>query len=91
MRGGKKMRKSFLGNKYKAEDYEQVFDIVDVWFESGSTHTFVLDDREDQLNQNSSGEGLKKADLYLEGSDQHRGWFHSSLLESCGTKRPCTV
>ena len=67
----------FLGNKYKAEDYEQVFDIVDVWFESGSTHTFVVDDRE-ELGQ--------QADLYLEGSDQHRGWFHSSLLESCGTK-----
>ena len=67
----------FLGNKYKAEDYEQVFDIVDVWFESGSTHTFVVDDREDLGQQ---------ADLYLEGSDQHRGWFHSSLLESCGTK-----
>lgn len=76
----------FLGNGYKAEDYEQVFDIVDVWFESGSTHTFVLDNREDQLNQDSTGKNLKKADLYLEGSDQHRGWFHSSLLESCGTK-----
>src|SRR5690606_26357999 len=67
----------FLGNSYKAEDYEQVFDIVDVWFESGSTHTFVVDDRP-ELGQ--------RADLYLEGSDQHRGWFHSSLLESCGTK-----
>jgi isoleucyl-tRNA synthetase len=54
-----------------------VFDIVDVWFESGSTHNFVLDARPD----------LKwPADLYLEGSDQHRGWFHSSLLESCGTR-----
>lgn len=67
----------FLGNNYKAEDYDQVFDIVDVWFESGSTHTFVVDDRE-ELGQ--------RADLYLEGSDQHRGWFHSSLLEACGTK-----
>lgn len=57
------------------DDYEQVMDIVDVWFESGSTHAFVLRDR-----------GLPvPADLYLEGSDQHRGWFHSSLLESIGT------
>ncbi len=67
----------FLGTEYKAEDYVQVFDIVDVWFESGSTHSFVVDARE---------ELAQKADLYLEGSDQHRGWFHSSLLESCGTK-----
>ncbi|MEO0393011.1 MAG: isoleucine--tRNA ligase [Pseudomonadota bacterium] len=67
----------FLGNDYKADDYEQVNDIVEVWFESGSTHAFVLEARDD----------LKwPADLYLEGSDQHRGWFHSSLLESCGTR-----
>ena len=70
----------FLGNQYNAEDYEQVFDIVDVWFESGSTHSFVVNDREDLGN----GEKIQ-VDLYLEGSDQHRGWFHSSLLESCGT------
>jgi len=68
---------SFLGNKYKAEDYDQVFDIVDVWFESGSTHAFVLEDREELRSP---------ADLYLEGSDQHRGWFHSSLLESVGSR-----
>jgi isoleucyl-tRNA synthetase len=67
----------FLGNKYKAEDYEQVKDILDVWFDSGSTHAFTLEGNPD----------LKwPADLYLEGSDQHRGWFHSSLLESCGTR-----
>ncbi len=67
----------FLGNKYKAADYEQVRDIIEVWFESGSTHAFVLEQRPD----------LRwPADLYLEGSDQHRGWFHSSLLESCGTR-----
>ncbi|MBI3708220.1 MAG: isoleucine--tRNA ligase [Proteobacteria bacterium] len=67
----------FLGNKYKTADYEQVFDIVDVWFDSGATHGFVLETRAD----------LKwPASLYLEGSDQHRGWFHSSLLESCGTR-----
>jgi isoleucyl-tRNA synthetase len=67
----------FLGNDYKAEDFEQVRDILDVWFDSGSTHAFVLEERPD----------LKwPADVYLEGSDQHRGWFHSSLLESCGTR-----
>ena len=71
----------FLGGQYKAEDYDQVFDIVDVWFESGSTHAFVLGDTKTW----PVFEGVKKADLYLEGSDQHRGWFHSSLLESCGT------
>ena len=61
-----------------AEAYDQVFDILDVWFDSGSTHAFVLRDRED-----GSEDGI--ADLYLEGTDQHRGWFHSSLLQSCGT------
>ena len=66
----------FLGNDYNPDDYEQVMDIVDVWFESGSTHAFVLEAR-----------GLPwPADLYLEGSDQHRGWFHSSLLEAVGTR-----
>ena len=67
----------FLGNEYAADDYEQVTDIVEVWFESGSTHSFVLEQREDLA---------WPASLYLEGSDQHRGWFHSSLLESCGTR-----
>jgi isoleucyl-tRNA synthetase len=67
----------FLGNDYSADDYEQVFDILDVWFDSGSTHSFVLEDRDDLQ---------WPASLYLEGSDQHRGWFHSSLLESCGTR-----
>ena len=68
----------FLGDDYSVADYEQIFDIVDIWFESGSTHTFVMDDRPELA--------VAKADLYLEGSDQHRGWFHSSLLECCGTK-----
>ncbi|HEX2752517.1 MAG TPA: isoleucine--tRNA ligase, partial [Alphaproteobacteria bacterium] len=67
----------FLGNDHKLDDYMQVFDIVDVWFESGSTHAFVLEDRPELSSP---------ADLYLEGSDQHRGWFHSSLLESCGAR-----
>ncbi|AGH98810.1 isoleucine--tRNA ligase [Micavibrio aeruginosavorus] len=71
----------FLGGQYNPDDYHQVFDIVDVWFESGSTHSFVLGDTKTWPDF----EGVGKADLYLEGSDQHRGWFHSSLLESCGT------
>ncbi|NTU76502.1 MAG: isoleucine--tRNA ligase [Alphaproteobacteria bacterium] len=72
----------FLGDAYKAEDFDQVFDIVDVWFESGATHAFCLN----QELGSSEWPNLKwPADLYLEGSDQHRGWFHSSLLESCGT------
>lgn len=72
----------FLGNGYSAADYDQVFDVVDVWFESGSTHSFVMEDREDGIK----GQKQTQADLYLEGSDQHRGWFHSSLLESCGSR-----
>ena len=71
-----KPAQEFLGDTYKADDYDQVKDIVDVWFESGSTHAFVLEARGFNV----------PADLYLEGSDQHRGWFHSSLLESCGTR-----
>ncbi len=67
----------FLGKDYDAKDYEKLNDIVEVWFDSGSTHSFVLEKRKD----------LKwPADMYLEGSDQHRGWFHSSLLEACGTR-----
>ena len=73
----------FLGEKYRAADYEQIIDIVDVWFESGSTHAFVLDPL---CNGGNWPELDWPATLYLEGSDQHRGWFHSSLLESCGTR-----
>jgi isoleucyl-tRNA synthetase len=69
------------GTAYNAADYDQVFDIVDVWFESGSTHAFVVGDTQTWPDF----EGVEKIDLYLEGSDQHRGWFHSSLLESVGT------
>ena len=69
--------KRFLGKDHNPEEYEKLNDIVEVWFDSGSTHSFVLEKRKD----------LKwPADMYLEGSDQHRGWFHSSLLESCGTR-----
>ncbi len=67
----------FLGDKYSIDDYEQIKDVVEVWFDSGSTHAFCLEKRDD----------LKwPASMYLEGSDQHRGWFHSSLLESSGTR-----
>ncbi|MCL2469259.1 MAG: isoleucine--tRNA ligase [Alphaproteobacteria bacterium] len=73
----------FLGTAYRAEDYEQIFDIVDVWFESGSTHALCLD----QTQPAPPWPALRwPADLYLEGSDQHRGWFQSSLLEACGTR-----
>ncbi|WP_297371946.1 isoleucine--tRNA ligase [Acidocella sp.] len=66
----------FLGAGRNPDDYEQIFDVVDVWFESGSTHAFVLEAR-----------GMKTpADVYLEGSDQHRGWFQASLLEAVGTR-----
>ena len=67
----------FLGPGYAAEDFDQVMDILDVWFDSGCTHSFVLEERDDLQ---------WPASLYLEGTDQHRGWFHSSLLESCGTR-----
>ncbi|EJL35139.1 isoleucine--tRNA ligase [Novosphingobium sp. AP12] len=75
-----------LGNEYAAEDYERVVDILDVWFDSGSTHAFVLESgRWPDLLRPEGYQG-PKADLYLEGSDQHRGWFQSSLLESCATR-----
>ncbi|MGH6933880.1 MAG: class I tRNA ligase family protein, partial [Dongiaceae bacterium] len=67
----------FLGNDYNPDEFEQIRDVVEVWFESGSTHAYVLEKRPDLA---------WPADLYLEGSDQHRGWFHTSLLESCGTR-----
>ncbi len=67
----------FLAPEYNSQDYEQVRDILDVWFDSGCTHAFTLE---------GNPELKWPADIYLEGSDQHRGWFHSSLLESCGTR-----
>ncbi len=69
----------FLGDDFNHDEWDQVFDILDVWFDSGSTHSFVVRDRED-----GSPDGI--ADVYLEGTDQHRGWFHSSMLQACGTK-----
>ncbi len=69
----------FLGANHNPDDYEMVTDILDVWFDSGCTHAFVLEsDRWPDLTW--------PANLYLEGSDQHRGWFQSSLLESCATR-----
>lgn len=68
---------ALLGPDHALADYEVVNDILDVWFDSGSTHVFTVEAR--------YGEGVR-ADLYVEGSDQHRGWFQSSLLESCGTR-----
>jgi isoleucyl-tRNA synthetase len=68
---------ALLGDKYGLDEFEVVTDILDVWFDSGSTHAFTVEKR--------FGEDVR-ASLYLEGSDQHRGWFQSSLLESCGTR-----
>ncbi|WP_102109571.1 isoleucine--tRNA ligase [Oceaniglobus roseus] len=72
-------KERFLSGIVNPDDYEQVFDILDVWFDSGSTHAFVLRDRAD-----GAPDGI--ADVYMEGTDQHRGWFHSSLLQACGTR-----
>ena len=79
----------FLGNGYDPQHYEKIDDVLDVWFDSGSTHAFTLGDPK---NFPGLANILRKRDggadeiMYLEGSDQHRGWFHSSLLESCGTR-----
>ncbi|MCF8485813.1 MAG: isoleucine--tRNA ligase [Rhodobacteraceae bacterium] len=71
-------KEKMLSGIVDPSQYNQIFDVLDVWFDSGSTHAFVLRDRED-----GSEDGI--ADLYLEGTDQHRGWFHSSMLQACGT------
>jgi isoleucyl-tRNA synthetase len=73
----------FLGNKYKAEDFDKIEDILDVWFDSGSTHAFVIGNPDAPTRASFKN---PVSTLYLEGSDQHRGWFHSSLLESCATR-----
>lgn len=70
---------------YDPAQYERVTDVLDVWFDSGSTHAFTLEKRAD-LRARRRGDGGNDRVMYLEGSDQHRGWFHSSLLESCGTR-----
>ncbi len=78
-------KERFLGADYKADEWVKVDDILDVWFDSGSTHAFCLEKRPD-LSPKRKVDGGEDYVLYLEGSDQHRGWFHSSLLESCGTR-----
>ncbi|MGJ0503305.1 MAG: isoleucine--tRNA ligase [Methylocystis sp.] len=79
----------FLSPDYKAEDYEKISDVLDVWFDSGSTHAFTLEDPQHfpmLAGIRRKRDGGADEIMYLEGSDQHRGWFHSSLLESCGTR-----
>jgi isoleucyl-tRNA synthetase len=79
----------FLSPDYKAEDYEKISDVLDVWFDSGSTHAFTLEDPRHfpmLAGIRRKRDGGEDEIMYLEGSDQHRGWFHSSLLESCGTR-----
>lgn len=82
-------RERFLGPKLAADGWKKVDDICDVWFDSGSTHAFVLEDPvhfPQFAGIKRKVDGGQDAVMYLEGSDQHRGWFHSSLLESCGTR-----
>ncbi len=81
-------RERFLG-KLANDSWKKVDDILDVWFDSGSTHAFVLEDPKHfptLAGIKRKMDGGKDTVMYLEGSDQHRGWFHSSLLESCGTR-----
>ena len=77
-------KERFLGGIVNPDDYDQVMDILDVWFDSGSTHAFTLRDRED-----GTEDGI--ADVYMEGTDQHRGWFHSSLAAICWHHGPCAL
>jgi isoleucyl-tRNA synthetase/very-short-patch-repair endonuclease len=79
----------FLAPEHDPADYEKIDDVLDVWFDSGSTHAFVLEDAKHfptLAGIHSLRDGGPDEVMYLEGSDQHRGWFHSSLLESCGTR-----
>ena len=79
----------FLGADYRADDYEKIDDVLDVWFDSGSTHAFTLEDAKNfpgLVGIHRIRDSGRDEVMYLEGSDQHRGWFHSSLLESCGTR-----
>jgi isoleucyl-tRNA synthetase len=81
-------RERFLGSRAN-EDWKKVDDILDVWFDSGSTHAFVLEDPKvfpALAHIKRKADGGPETVMYLEGSDQHRGWFQSSLLESCGTR-----
>jgi len=79
----------FLAPEHDPAEYEKVNDVLDVWFDSGSTHAYVLDDPEHFPSLSGvrrTVDGGNDRVMYLEGSDQHRGWFHSSLIESCGTR-----
>jgi isoleucyl-tRNA synthetase len=79
----------FLAPDHDPNDYEKIDDVLDVWFDSGSTHAFTLEDKvhfPGLAGIHRKRDGGADEVLYLEGSDQHRGWFHSSLLESCGTR-----
>ncbi len=81
--------KRFLAPEHVPDDYEKISDVLDVWFDSGCTHAFVLEDSQafpslSEIHRKRDG-GADEI-MYVEGSDQHRGWFHSSLLESCGTR-----
>ncbi len=79
----------FLAPDHNPEEYEKISDVLDVWFDSGCTHAFVLEDPKafpSLAGIHRKRDGGADEIMYLEGSDQHRGWFHSSLLESCGTR-----
>ncbi len=75
----------FLNPDYDPAEWRKIDDILDVWFDSGSTHAFTLEARDDLMPRRKQNGGPDTV-MYLEGSDQHRGWFQSSLLESCGTR-----
>ena len=82
-------KERFLGAKHNADAYDKIDDLVEVWFDSGSTHAYVLEDAKHFPGLAGIRRGIDGGDdqvMYLEGSDQHRGWFQSSLLESCGTR-----
>ena len=82
-------KERFLGAKHDSATYDKIDDLVEVWFDSGSTHAFVLEDPEHfpgLAGIRRTIDGGRDIVMYLEGSDQHRGWFQSSLLESCGTR-----
>jgi isoleucyl-tRNA synthetase len=82
-------KERFLGAKHNAGDFDKIDDLVEVWFDSGSTHAYVLEDEKRFPGLAGIRRAVDGGDdqvMYLEGSDQHRGWFQSSLLESCGTR-----
>ncbi len=82
-------KERFLGGKHDPDAYDKIDDLVEVWFDSGSTHAFVLEDPihfPGLAGVRRAIDGGQDTVMYLEGSDQHRGWFQSSLLESCGTR-----